>query len=105
MINHIPVSCKTYQEREETCPILQNFPLINGEGETGPGIDEYPIELCVNCGHSMIEANGPTCLNCHQALTKQGSGHTGSTPKGSYHEHYYKCHECNLNYYSHGELF
>lgn len=105
MINHIPVSCKTYQDREENCPIIQNFPLTYPEGETGPSIDEYPIEFCLKCGHSMIEADGPTCLNCHEGLSKQGSGHVGATPEGSWHVYNYKCERCGLRYYSHHELF
>ncbi len=105
MVNYIPAYCQTYNDRKETCPILQNYPMMYGEGETGPGIDEYPVELCLKCGHSMIEADGPTCLNCHGGLSNQGSFHAGATPEGSYHVFNYKCDRCGLNYYSHQGLF
>lgn len=105
MVNNIPVYCRTYLDRDEDCPILKAFPAIYPEGQEGPGINEYPVELCLKCGHSMIEADGPTCLNCHEGLSRQGSGHVGATPEGSWHVFNYKCERCGLRYYSHHELF
>jgi hypothetical protein len=105
MVNYIPVSCHNYLERDEVCPIIQTYPAMYPEGETGPGINEYPVELCLKCGQSFIKTDEPFCLHCHDPLSKQGAFHAGATPKGSYHVYSYKCDRCGLHYYSHHELF
>ncbi|GEM_PF-7119405 len=105
MVNHIPVNCNKYQTRDEACPIIQTYPAIYPEGEVGPGIDEYPIEHCLKCGHSLIKTDEPICLHCHGPLSKQGSFREGAPPKGSYHVYSFKCDQCGLNYFSHNELF
>lgn len=106
MVNYIPVNCQKYREGDdEACKILQTYPRIYKEGESGPGLHEFPVELCLTCGNSMIEADGPTCLNCHEGLSRQGSAHVGTTPEGSWHVYDYKCERCGLRYYSHNEFF
>jgi len=105
MVNTIPMYCQKYQESdEEACKILQTYPRHYKEGETGPGLHEFPVELCLGCGQSFIEAEEPFCRNCRSALSKQGSAHVGATPKGSFHTYIYKCDRCGLIYFSH-ELF
>jgi len=106
MVNYIPVNCQKYRESDdEACKILQTYPRHYREGESGPGLHEFPVELCLKCGQSMIEAEEPICLHCRGPLSRQGSHHEGSTPQGSYHVYSYKCDQCGLNYYSHHELF
>ena len=104
MVNDLPIYCQKYLDREEACPIIRNYPAIYPEDQEGPGLNEFPVELCLKCGQSFIEAEDPFCRHCRSALSKQSSLHVGATPEGSFHTYIYKCDRCGLTYFSHVEL-
>jgi hypothetical protein len=102
MINNIPVFCDGFKNRDRACKIVQKYPAMYEKDEKGPGLNEYPVQLCLECGISMIETDEPVCLNCRSFLIKQDENTENTQPQGGIY--LYTCNRCHLTYYAHRAL-